>query len=173
MHNLYNTSILKRRNSRGGVLQPGGVSMSVFVPHGAVCGALPSGRKAGKPLANGVGAVIGAESNGLLSNFNSMSKINFYGNFDTIWNVRIDGGSCDTPEGRKDFTGLVRTFVDKKIAQMQVNCLSSDVMRKAQQEPENYRDLIVRVVGYSANFVTLPPTVQDLVLEREEHPLNS
>ena len=56
---------------------------------------------------------------------------------------------------------------------MQVNCLSSDVMRKAQQEPENYRDLIVRVVGYSANFVTLPPTVQDLVLEREEHPLNS
>ena len=173
VHNLYNTSILKRRNSRGGVLQPGGVSMSVFVPHGAVCGALPSGRKAGKPLANGVGAVIGAESNGLLSNFNSMGKINFYGNFDTIWNVRIDGGSCDTPKGRKDFAGLVRTFVDKKIAQMQVNCLSSDVMRKAQQEPENYRDLIVRVVGYSANFVTLPPTVQDLVLEREEHPLNS
>ena len=82
-----------------------------------------------------------------------MGKINFYGNFDTIWNVRIDGGSCDTPEGRKDFAGLVRTFVDKKIAQMQVNCLSSDVMRKAQQEPENYRDLIVRVVGYSANFV--------------------
>ena len=64
-------------------------------------------------------------------------------------------------------------FDSKKIAQMQVNCLSSDVMRKAQQEPENYRDLIVRVVGYSANFVTLPPTVQDLVLEREEHPLNS
>lgn len=63
---------------------------------------------------------------------------------DTIWNVRIDGGS-GTPEGRKDFAGLVRTFVDdKKIAQMQVNCLSSDVMRKAQQEPENYRDLIVR-----------------------------
>ncbi len=173
VHNLYNKSILERRNLRGGVLQPGGVSMSVFVPHGEVCGALPSGRKAGEALANGVGAVIGAETNGLLATFNSQGKINYFGNFDTIWNVRIDGGSCDTPEGRRDFAGLVRTFVDKKIAQMQVNCLSTDVMRKAQEQPDKYRDLIVRVVGYSANFVTLPPTVQDLVIQREEHPLNS
>lgn len=171
-HDLYNKSILQRRNLRGGVLQPGGVSMSVFVPHGKVAGALPSGRKAGAPLANGVGASIGSESNGLVGAFNSMGKVNFFGNFDTIWNVRIDGGSCDTKEGRRDFASLVRTFVDKKIAQMQVNCLSTDVMREAQKHPEQYRDLIVRVVGYSANFVTLPPTVQELVLEREEHPLN-
>ncbi len=173
VHDLYNTSVIKRRNRRGGALMPGAVSMSVFVPHGEVCGALPSGRKAGEALANGVGAVIGAESNGLLANFNSMGKIDFLNDPSTIWNVRIDGGSCDTPEGRREFAGLVRTFVDLKIAQMQVNCLSSDVMRKAQKEPENYRDLIVRVVGYSANFVTLPSTVQDLVIQREEHPLNS
>lgn len=172
-HNLYNTSIVKRRNSRGGVLQPGGVSMSVFVPHGEVCGALPSGRKAGEPLANGVGAVLGAETNGLLAAFNSQGKINFFGDFDTIWNVRIEGGSCDTLEGRRDLAGLIRTFVDKKIAQMQVSSLSTAVMRNAQKEPDKHRDLIVRVVGYSANFVTLPPTVQDLVIEREEHPLNS
>lgn len=173
VHDLYSNSVIKRRNARGGCLKPGGVSMSVFVPHGQVCGALPSGRKAGEPLANGVGASIGAESNGLVGVFNSESKINFFGNHDTIWNVRIDGGSCDTPEGRKDFAGLVRTFVDKKIAQMQVNCLSTDIMRKAQAEPQKYPDLIVRVVGYSANFVTLPPTVQDLVLQREEHALDS
>ena len=89
------------------------------------------------------------------------------------FNPAVASGSLTSQIGAQLFAGLVRTFVDKKIAQMQVNCLSSDVMRKAQQEPENYRDLIVRVVGYSANFVTLPPTVQDLVLEREEHPLNS
>ncbi len=173
VHNLYNDSILKRRNYRGGVLQPGGVSMSVFVPHGEVCGALPTGRKAGEPLANGVGAVIGAESNGLLANFNSMGKLNFYGDFDTVWNVRIQGDSCDTPEGRREFAGLIRAFVDKKISQMQVMARSSDILLKAQQEPEKYRDLIVRVVGWSANFVTLPPTVQGLVLQREEHALNS
>ncbi len=173
VHQLYNNSIIQRKNARGGRLQPGGVSMSVFVPHGAVCGALPSGRKAGEALANGVGAAIGAESNGLVGAFNSMGKIDFFGDYDTIWNVRIDGGSCDTPEGRKEFSGLVRTFVDKKIAQMQVSCLSTDTMREAQKHPENYRDLIVRVVGYSANFVTLPPTVQDLVLQREEHSLHS
>ncbi len=171
VHDLYSNSVVQRKNARGGRLQPGGVSMSVFVPHGAVCGALPSGRKAGEALANGVGATIGAESNGLVGAFNSMGKINFSGDYETIWNVRIEGGSCDTPAGRKDFSGLVRTFVDKKIAQMQVNCLSTDVMRKAQKNPEKYHDLIVRVVGYSANFVTLPPTVQDLVLQREEHPL--
>lgn len=172
-HNLYNTSILKRRNLRGGVLQPGGVSMSVFVPHGAVCGALPSGRKAGEALANGVGAALGCEFNGLMANFNSMGRINFFGNYDTIWNVRIEGGACDTKEGRKEFANLVRTFVDKKIAQMQVSSLSTETMRKAQENPNDYRDLIVRVVGYSANFVTLPPTVQDLVIQREEHALNS
>ena len=172
-HNLYNTSILKRRNLRGGVLQPGGVSMSVFVPHGAVCGALPSGRKAGEALANGVGAALGCEFNGLMANFNSMGRINFFGNYDTIWNVRIEGGACDTVEGRKEFANLVRVFVDKKIAQMQVSSLSTETMRKAQEKPEDYRDLIVRVVGYSANFVTLPPTVQDLVIQREEHALNS
>ena len=173
VHELYSNSILKRRNARGGCLKPGGVSMSVFVPHGVVCGALPSGRKAGEPLANGVGAAIGSESNGLVGVFNSQGKINSYGDYDTIWNVRIDGGSCDTTEGRREFAGLVRTFVDKKIAQMQVNCLSSEIMRKAQKEPKKYQDLVVRVVGYSANFVTLPPTVQDLVLQREEHALNS
>ena len=124
-------------------------------------------------MANGVGATIGAEFNGLTGAMNSMGKINFYGNFDTIWNVRIDGGSCDTKEGRRDFAGLVRTFVDKKIAQMQVTSLSTEIMRKAQEQPDDYRDLIVRVVGYSANFVTLPPTVQDLVLQREEHALQS
>lgn len=173
VHDLYNNSVIKRRNARGGCLKPGGVSMSVFVPHGAVCGALPSGRKAGEPLANGVGATLGSESNGLVGVFNSQGKIDSYGDHDTIWNVRIDGGSCDTPEGRRDFAGLVRTFVDKKIAQMQVNCLSTEVMRKAQKEPKKYQDLVVRVVGYSANFVTLPPTVQDLVLQREEHSFHS
>jgi formate C-acetyltransferase len=173
VHDLYSNSIIQRKNARGGRLQPGGVSMSVFVPHGAVCGALSSGRKAGEALANGVGATIGAESNGLIGAFNSMGKINFSGDYDTIWNVRIEGGACDTPEGRKEFSGLVRTFVDKKIAQMQVNSLSTEIMRKAQKQPEKYQDLIVRVVGYSANFVTLPPTVQDLVLQREEHPLTS
>ena len=173
VHDLYNTSVVKRRNRRGGALMPGAVSMSVFVPHGEVCGALPSGRKAGEALANGVGATIGAESGGLLASFNSQGKIDFHNDPAIIWNVRVEGGSCDTLDGRKDFANLVRVFVDKKIAQMQVNCLSSEIMRKAQQDPEKYRDLIVRVVGYSANFVTLPPTVQDLVIQREEHSLNS
>ncbi|WP_446424445.1 pyruvate formate lyase family protein [Mailhella sp.] len=173
VHDLYNTSVVKRRNRRGGALMPGAVSMSVFVPHGEVCGALPSGRKAGEALANGVGATIGAESGGLLASFNSQGKIDFHNDPAIIWNVRVEGGSCDTLDGRKDFANLVRVFVDKKIAQMQVNCLSSDIMRKAQQDPEKYRDLIVRVVGYSANFVTLPDTVQELVIQREEHPINS
>ncbi len=173
VHDLYSDAIIQRKNARGGRLQPGGVSMSVFVPHGAVCGALPSGRKAGEPLANGVGATIGAESNGLVGAFNSMGKINFSGDYDTIWNVRIEGGACGTSRGRREFAGLVRTFVDKKIAQMQVNSLSSEIMRQAQKQPEKYRDLIVRVVGYSANFVTLPPTVQELILQREEHVLNA
>ena len=101
MHDLYNTKVMQRRNRRGGVLMPGAVSMSVFVPHGEVCGALPSGRKAGEPLANGVGAVIGAETNGLLADFNSMGKIDFTLDPAVIWNVRIDGDPLA-------FTALIR-----------------------------------------------------------------
>ena len=93
--------ILKRRNSAAASYNPGGVSMSRIRAARRGREPLPSGRKAGKPLANGVGAVIGAESNGLLSNFNSMGKINFYGNFDTIWNVRIDGGSPTRPKAAR------------------------------------------------------------------------
>lgn len=172
-HDLYNSSVVKRRNRRGGALMPGAVSMSVFVPHGEVCGALPSGRRAGEPLANGAGATIGAERNGLLASFNSQGKIDFQQDPAVIWNVRIDGGSCDTIEGRRDLANLIRVFVDKKIAQMQVNCLSSKTMRKAQQAPDKYKDLVVRVVGYSAYFVSLPDTVQELVIQREEHSLDS
>lgn len=171
VHDLYGKSVVERKNARGGRLTPGGVSMSVFVPHGVVCGALPSGRKAGQALSNGIGAALGSETNGIVGAFNSMGKMDFAIDNETIWNVRIDGGSCDSEEGRNLFAGLIHTFIDKKIAQMQVSSISSDLMRKAQEQPENYRDLVVRVVGYSANFVELTPSVQQLIIQREEHPM--
>lgn len=80
---------------------------------------------------------------------------------------------CATGNGNglKLFADLLRVFVDKKIWHVQVNCISSDTLRAAQREPEKYRDIVVRVVGYSAFFVDLTKPVQNILIARTEHRL--
>jgi pyruvate-formate lyase len=87
------------------------------------------------------------------------------------FNMRLDPSLFDDPMGFKRMADFIRTFVDLKIHQVQFNIVSSDVLRDAQAEPSNYRDLMVRVAGYVTQFVELPGGVQDAIIARTEHRL--
>jgi pyruvate-formate lyase len=169
VHNLYTDLNSEKRNPRGGACTGGNASMSTYLPFGKACWALPSGRKAKEPLNDAIGPVQGCDNKGTTALFNSMSKIDHTKQLNTIWNVRLEGDYFKTEDGLHRFAQLVRTFIDQKCHQMQVNCLDNEILHLAQKKPEKYRDLIVRVVGYSAFFTELTPPVQDIIITRTIH----
>jgi formate C-acetyltransferase len=88
-----------------------------------------------------------------------------------ILNMRIDPAVFKNKDGIKRLAGLIRVFIDQRIYHVQFNIVSSDTLRAAQKEPEKYQDLLVKVAGYSAFFVTLMKPAQDAIIARTEHRL--
>lgn len=172
---LYTDEIFKYKNTRfgkgpiGGNYYAGTSAISSNVPMGAVVGATPDGRKAEMPTAEGVSPTQGTDYKGPTSVFKSVSKLP---------TVLITGGvllnqkfSPDILEGRERlqrFSTLLRTFSAMKLWHIQFNIVSSETLKAAQREPEKYRDLIVRVAGYCAQFVTLDPKTQNDIISRTE-----
>ena len=101
-----------------------------------------------------------------------MAKVNnaeIYGG--QTLNLRLDPNIFKDEMGFKRMADFIRTFIDLKLHQAQINIVSSDVLKAAQEDPKNHRDLVVRVAGYNAQFVELPGYVQDTVIARTEHSL--
>ena len=161
----------KLKNLRGGQGCPGASPMSAYVPAGAIVGALPSGRPAGMPLADAASPSPGNDVKGPTAVLKSMGKVD---NVEILagvtLNMRLDpaifrGGDV------KRLADLVRTFVDQKIYHLQINIVSSDTLRSAQEKPEAYRDLMVKVAGYNAFFTQLGKPLQDSIIARTSHGL--
>lgn len=161
----------KLRNLRGGYGCPGASPMSAYVPAGAIVGALPSGRAAGKPLADAGSPSPGKDVKGPTAVLKSVGKID---NVEILagitLNMRIDPAVFKDGDVQR-LAGLVRTFVDQKIYHLQVNVVSSDTLKAAQTEPAEYQDLIVKVAGYSAFFTQLAKPLQDSIISRTVHGL--
>jgi formate C-acetyltransferase len=87
----------------------------------------------------------------------------------TIFNMKIHPGALATQAGMAKWANLIRTYFDLGGWEIQFNVVSAETLREAQKHPENYRDLVVRVVGYSAFFVELEKVVQDDIIARTEH----
>ena len=166
------SEFMKLKNLRGGHGSPGGSSMTGYISGGRVVGALPSGRLAGEPLAPAGSPCIGADRNGVTSVFKSMGKVDgieVLGGLSLT--ARIDPLVFKTDDGFKRMADLMRTFVDQKIFHVQFNVVSSEVLKEAQKEPQEYRDLTVKVAGWNAYFVHLTKEVQDSIIARTEHGL--
>ncbi len=158
------------RNLRGGYGCPGGSSMASYVPQGKVVGALPSGRLAGEPLAAAASPCAGKDVNGVTAVLNSMGKVDgveILGGLSLT--SRIDGSVFNSRQGIKRVADLVRTFVDQKIFHLQLNVTSSEMLRSAQEDPESYADLMVKVAGYNAYFTQQSKDLQDSIIARTEH----
>lgn len=144
-------------------------SVTANVAMGKNIGALPDGRKAGMPINNGVSAVTGVERNGITALINSASKLpSIWFSKGAIFNVRITPEMLTTSEGRKRVAALIRTYFENYQYHIQFNVISTDMLRDAQNKPEEYSDLMVRVAGYSAFFAPLNAELQEDIIQRVE-----
>lgn len=144
--------------------------VSANVPHGFVVGALPYGRKAGLPLADGCSPNTGTDHNGPTAVLKSVSKINHDAHkAGTLLNMRLDPASVKGDEGIRRIVAILRALVDLDVYHIQFNVISNETLRCAQREPDKYKSLIVRVAGYSAFFTELCEDVQEDIIRRTEH----
>jgi len=163
------TEVSSHKNLRGGYAVPGLQSLFVTVPYGRAVGALPSGRLAGMPISNGGSPCNGAAVNGPTAIINSLGKLdNLECNLGIVLNIRMNPTVFMDSFGLRRLAALVRAIVDKMVMHIQFNVVSSDVLRAAQKEPEKYKDVVVRVAGYSAFFVNLSKGLQEEVIARQE-----
>jgi pyruvate formate-lyase/glycerol dehydratase family glycyl radical enzyme len=166
----FSREVIKHENSRGGHLVPYQNPLVWYVRTGRLVGALPSGRKAWEPLSDGISPTRGVDVNGPTAVFNSVSKIDnvsiFFGQ---TLNMRLNKEMFGHETGVRRLATIIRTFVDLKIHHCQFNMVSSETLRAAQETPQDYQDLTVRVAGYVAYFTRLGKDVQDSIIARTEH----
>lgn len=167
---VYSKEVIKHKNPRGGHFMPYQNPLAAYYSYGKMIAALPSGRKKWEPLSDGVSPTRGSDTNGATAVLNSVSKIDnvsvFYGQ---TLNMRLSPDMVKTDEGIKLLADFIRTFNDLNIHHIQFNIVSSDTLRSAQKNPEEYRDLMVRVAGFVAYFVKLVKPLQDSIIARTEH----
>ena len=149
------------------VLSHGTLSISNNTPFGQLLGASANGRDAWMPLSDGISPTQGADFKGPTAIIKSISKMsNDNMNIGMVHNFKLMAGLLDTPEGENGIITLVRTACMLGNGEMQFNYLDNNTLLDAQKHPENYRDLVVRVAGYSAFFVELCKDVQDEIISR-------
>jgi choline trimethylamine-lyase len=149
------------------VLSHGTLSISNNTPFGQLLGASANGRAAWTPLSDGISPTQGADTKGPTAIIKSVSKMACDSmNIGMVHNFKLMAGLLDTPEGEEGILTLLRTACVFGNGQMQFNYLDNDTLIAAQKHPEDYRDLIVRVAGYSAFFVELCTDVQDEIISR-------
>ena len=157
-------------NFRGGRYTAGFWSMSNHVAFGTLTGALPSGRLAGKPFTPGLTPEAHASRN-LLDNIRDVSRLEPKSmNNNIAFNVKVVPSPKESHQVAVDHVySYVKTYCDLGGMQMQFNVVSSATLRDAMAHPENYRDLMVRISGYNAYFVTLNRDMQMELIERAEY----
>lgn len=149
------------------VLSHGTLSISNNTPFGQLTGASANGRPAWMPLSDGISPSQGADVKGPTAIIKSISKMAVDSmNIGMVHNFKLMSGLLDTPEGEEGIITLLRTASIMGNGEMQFNYLDNETMIAAQQNPEQFRDLIVRVAGYSAFFTELCKDVQDEIISR-------
>ncbi len=148
------------------------VPFTSHVPFGKVVSASPNGRTAWFSLSDGSSASHGADVNGptaiLLSNYNTKN----YGRRDRaarMLNIKFTPKSVEGEEGTEKMVSFIRTFCDLKLWHVQFNVINRQTLLDAQKDPQKYRNLIVRIAGYSAYFCDLSPDLQNDLIARTEH----
>ena len=168
----YTKPIEKYKNPRGGIFQAGLYPVSANVPLGAQTGATPDGRLAHTPIADGVSPSTGKDVNGPTAAANSVAKLDHgIASNGTLFNQKFHPSALSGEKGLDNFISLIRSYFDQKGSHMQFNVVDKNTLLDAQKNPENYKQLIVRVAGYSALFTTLSKSLQDDIISRTEQGL--
>ena len=166
---IYYNALNGKPNTRGGVHRVNLLPTTCHVYFGSVIGALPDGRKAKTPLSEGISPVQGADTKGPTAVIKSAAKIDHLCTGGTLLNQKFTPGFFDNEQSIRQVSSLVRSYFRLDGHHIQFNVVSADTLRDAQKHPEMYRDLIVRVAGYSDYFNDLGKDLQDEIIERSEH----
>ena len=168
--NLFTQEVAKHEPLRGGRYSAGAYSMGIHVMEGILTNTTADGRKAGRPISNSLSPVNNVEKNGITAILNSLAKLNYSSATNGIAvNIRIHPQNLDNQEKIEKFYHLLKTYFEKGGMQIQPNVVSTETLRNAQQHPEDYTDLIVKVGGYNATFVDLGIPIQNDIIDRLEH----
>ena len=144
------------------IMSHGTLSISNNTPFGQITGASANGRKAWVPLSDGISPQQGSDFKGPTAIIKSISKLSN----GMVHNFKIMSGLLDTPEGEMGIISLLRAACAFGNGEMQFNYLDNQTLIEAQKHPDEHRDLIVRVAGYSAFFTELCKDVQDEIISR-------
>ncbi|SDE95961.1 glycyl radical protein [Eubacterium pyruvativorans] len=146
------------------------MGISNYIPMGRVLGATPCGRKNGEPSSEGVSPYVGTDHSTPLAAMKSTAKLNQeIHSGGTLLNLRLNPEIVATKRGQANLGAMVQSLFSMGGFHVQFNCIRSETLRDAQAHPENYRDLLVRVAGYSTQFVNLSRSMQDAIIARTEH----
>lgn len=175
MFETYCKNIHGRKCLRGGQFNPGVYSVNANVAMGLNTNASPDGRKKGEAISDNMGPVhtdFGSHDiSGPTAIVNSLAKVDHsLATNGTLMNLRFPQDAVQGVEGRDNLLSFIDEYMAKKPMHVQFNIMSSATMRAAQKHPEDYKDMLVRVAGYSAYFVELgKPLQKDLILRTELH----
>ncbi len=169
LYNDYYEEVPKHTNYFGVPYTPGALSISVHPTFGRRCGALPDGRKSGRSLCDAaISAFPGTDTKGPTSLILSGTKVDALPTMVVLFNMKFHPTALAGMAGSRSLLSLIKTFMDLNGWHIQFNVVDTQMLRDAQQHPENYRDLIVRVAGFSAYWVELSKSVQEEVITRTE-----
>jgi trans-4-hydroxy-L-proline dehydratase len=158
-----------RPDGRGGRYRVEMLPTTCHVYFGSVTGAMPDGRKAGLPLSEGISPVQGADRRGPTAVIRSAAKMDHLKTGGTLLNMKFTPSLVAGEDGIDKWANLVRSYFKMDGHHMQFNVVRAETLRKAQADPESYRDLIVRVAGYSDYFCDLSTELQEEIITRTEH----
>lgn len=172
MQRVYDSllqAIEGRPNTKGGVYHLNMLSTTCHVYFGKKLGASANGRKAGRPISDGTSPSHGADRNGPTAVVKSLGKMDQLKSGGTLLNQRFLPDTLKKEEDLEKLMRLIRSYFKLNGHHIQFNIVDTDLLRKAQSEPDDYRDLLVRVAGYSDYFVDLDTDHQEEIINRTAH----
>lgn len=167
--NAFFDMIDGRKNTRGGTYHLNMLPTTCHVYFGSVIGATPDGRRAGTPLSEGISPVQGADRRGPTAVIKSAAKMDHARTGGTLLNQKFTPQLLENDAGLDKLTQLIRSYFRLDGHHIQFNVVDAATLRRAQAHPDQYRDLIVRVAGYSDYFCDLSVALQDEIIARTEH----
>jgi len=164
---FYHQEVRSYKDYFGSPFNSAFMGISNYIPAGSVIGATPDGRKAKSPLTEGVSPHAGTDLTSPTAAMRSVAKINHdIHSGGTLMNVKFAPELLKSERNLKNLAAIIRAYFALGAFHVQFNVISTETLRKAQERPEEYKDLLVRVAGYSTQFVNLSREAQDAIIER-------
>lgn len=166
--NYYVDNVSARPNMRGGSYRVDMLPTTCHVYFGSVMIASANGRLAEKPVSEGISPEKGADVNGPTAVIKSCAKMDHLKTGGTLLNQKFTPDVLEGEEGIDNLANYVRAYFNMDGHHVQFNVVNRELLLEAQKNPEEYKDLIVRVAGYSDHFRNLDKPLQDEIIERTE-----